>query len=213
MPSSGFLNQSTRKRLPASIRALPELDQVVFIFLRMRRDEFQIARQLKLGRKEALEAIARVRDALIKNGSLDMVEDPVFYPLDIPATDNEKEYPPINLKTGGMDMTDSLEITRFHEILRQSISMMPREGRRLLSLWFTREMKAADILKFYRNLGVNLISGKPIENTGVGDVFYAIEKNSLNLLKIVRSNMKQGEFDITPAVLKAALDEVGVSED
>jgi len=42
------------------------------------------------------------------------------------------------------------------------------------------------------------------------DVFYAVEKNIRNLLKIVRQNLKHDEEDLSPSALKAILNETGV---
>jgi hypothetical protein len=78
-----------------------------------------------------------------------------------------------------------------------------------LTLWFNRDLRAKDILSFYKNLGVLLMVGKPIADTSEQDVFYAIEKSVRNLLKSVRSNIKGGGMDITVSTLRAILDEMG----
>lgn len=208
---SDFLSASARKRLPAAIRELPEKEQAVFVLLRMKRDEVKIARELSVDIPEARRLIRNVQNALIKSGTLDLIQDPVFFPIDHPP---DKGRGPaggaFEPGSGEMEMDDRLALERFYKILEQSISELPKNERRLLRLWFNEDMRAKDILNFYKNIGAPISSGKSIHKTTERDVFYALGKNIRNLLDIVRTHIKQEDMDITPSILRAILEETGV---
>ncbi|MGK7346573.1 MAG: hypothetical protein ACNS63_12280 [Candidatus Nitrospinota bacterium M3_3B_026] len=208
---SKFLSPSSIKRLPAAIRKLPKMEQSVFVLLRMRRDEVRIARELDITVAKAREMIRSVQEALVKEGALDLVQDPVFFPIAHSESGDGGGggafYEPAEK---GLGAEERLALDRFYKTLAESVEKMPKEGRRLLSLWFNDEMRAKDILNFYRNLGLPVSSGKSIHETTEQDVFYAIEKNVRNLLEIVRSNMSEEDIKLTPAGLRAILEETGV---
>ena len=205
------LSQSSKKRLPQAIQKLSEKEQVAFIMLRMKRDATHISRELKISLDEAKGIVRTVQETLVKSGALDLIQDPVFYPIDHPAPgDDGREGPGIQLVREEMDMADQVAVSRFYEALRLSLDQLPKEGRRLLSLWFNREMRAKDIIKFYKTLSVPLSDKKLINETTEQDVFYALEKNIRNLLDIVRSNMKGEGASLTLSMLKELLDETGV---
>lgn len=207
---SKFLSPTSIKRLPAAIRKLPKMEQSVFVLLRMRRDEVRIARELDITVAEAREMIRSVQETLVKEGALDLVQDPVFFPIahsESDGAEGETCYEPVEK---GLGAEERLALDRFYKTLAESVEKMPKEGRRLLSLWFNNEMRAKDILNFYRNLGLPISSGKSMSETTEQDVFYAIEKNVRNLLEIVRSNMSEEDIKLTPAGLRAILEETGI---
>lgn len=206
MPVS-MLSPSAVKRLPSAVRALPEKAQLAFVFLRMRKTAGFIAKELKIPHAEAESLVKQVQETLFKSGSADLICDPVFFPIDAPSDGSGGSGMDIPGKT--MDIAEQVELKRFLDILRKALESAPRDERRLLSLWFNRDLRAKDILSFYKNLGVALMGGKPIGETSEQDVFYAIEKSVRNLLKSVRSNIKGGGMDITVSTLRAILDEMG----
>jgi len=205
-----FFSDTAYKRLPAVIRSLPDKEREVFIMLRMRRAESFIASHLKISVSQTREMTGRVQEALIKSGSLDLIQDPVFYQLDHPRKDDQLDSRPFELAGHQMDVEDRLELTRFYTALEKSIGQLPKQSRRLLDLWYNKEMKAKEILNFYNKLGVCVKEGKPIKETTVQDVFYALEKNIKNLLAIVRTNLKQDGVELTRSALKDILNETGV---
>ncbi|MBI5816102.1 MAG: hypothetical protein HZB29_10905 [Nitrospinae bacterium] len=204
------LSDSARKRLPQAIQKLSEKEQMTFILLRMKRDAAYISRELKVTLDKAREMIRAVQDELVKSGSLDLIQDPVFYPIDQPVGDDERPGPGFQLASEDMDMADQIAMSRFYKTLGESLDKMPKEGRRLLSLWFNKDMRAKDILNFYKGLSLPLTDSKPISTTSEQDVFYALEKNIRNLLTIVRTNMSGEGQSLTLAMLKEILDETGV---
>lgn len=204
-----ILSPSAKKRLPTAIKNLPEREQSVFVFLRMRRDDIFISRELEISFTDARNAIKNVQDALVKSGALDLIQDPVFYPIDPPlqgdGTGNYFE--PVSQE---MSTESKLALEQFYGALSESLEEMPKNGRRLLGLWFNKEMTAKNILNFYKNLGLTISNGKDISKTTQKDVFYEIEKNIRKLTDIVRSNLDEKEMVITPVALRSILDETGV---
>jgi len=209
MKPSDYISASAKKRLPAAIRGLSDKEQAAFILLRMRRDEAHIARELGVNADEAGRVIRTVQDCLVKSGALDMIQNPVFFHIDHPVNNNSHDAAPLELPDKQMDTADRLALENFYKTLEQSLESLPQDGRRLLRLWFNNEMRAKDILNFYKNIGIPLSTGKSIHETTEQDVFYAIEKNIRNLLNIVRSNMKEDEIALTPSSLRAILEETG----
>lgn len=203
MPIS-MLSPSAVKRLPSAVRALPEKAQLAFVFLRMRKNAGFIAKELKITHSEAESLVKQVQETLLKSGAMDLICDPVFFPIDAPSDGSGMDIPG---KT--MDIAEQVELKRFLDAMRFALESAPKDERRLLSLWFNRDLRVKDILSFYKSLGVPLIGGKPIGETSEQDVFYAIEKSLRNLLKSVRSNIKGGGMDITVSTLRAILDEMG----
>jgi len=206
-----YLSPTSRKRLPAAIQKLSDKEQAVFVMLRMRRDESRISRELKVSPDDARRMIKNVQDALVKSGRVDLIQNPVFFPIDQPgAAGSDENVRAFDPPSGDMDVADRIALDQFYTVLKSSLEQMPKDGRRLLGLWFNDEMKAKDILIFYKNIGVPISSEKSIHETTEQDVFYALEKNIRNLLEIVRSNMKDKQPGLTPSVLRAVLNETGV---
>ncbi len=205
-----FFSDTAYRRLPVAIKNLPDKERDVFIMLRMRRAESFIALRLGISLSLTREMIGRVQETLIKSGALDLIQDPVFYQLDHPRINNELDSRPFELSSHEMDVADRLELERFYGALEKSIGQLSKRSRRLLSLWYNKEMTAKEILNFYKKLGVCAREGKPIEQTTVQDIFYALEKIIQNLLEIVRTNLKQDGIELTRPALKTILSETGV---
>ncbi len=205
-----LLSPSARKRLPVAIQKLSEKEQAVFVFLRMKRDGSFIAKEIDAPLPETQEMIKNVQNALVISGALDLVQNPVFYPIDQPAKEEDNPGRPFELPARDMDIVEQVALDRFYDILKKSLENMPKDGRHLLDLWFNKEMKAKEILNFYNNIGVNISSKKSINDTSAQDVFYELEKNIRKLLDIVRSNMNSEDIGLTPSALRAILDETGV---
>jgi hypothetical protein len=173
----------------------------------MRKNAGFIAKELKIPHAEAESLVKEVQETLIKSGAMDLIRDPVFFPIDAPSDGFRGSGMDIPGKT--MDIAEQVELKRFLDALRKSLESAPIDERRLLSLWFNQDMRAKDIMNLYKNLGVPLTGGKPIGEASEQDVFYAIEKSARNLLKSVRSNIKGSGIDITVSTLRAILDEMG----
>ncbi|MDH5755510.1 MAG: hypothetical protein OEZ55_02430 [Nitrospinota bacterium] len=207
---AGFFSSSAIKRLPVAIQSLSENERMTFVMLRMRRDKPFIAKELGVSLDEAARIIKTVQETLVKSGSMDMIQNPVFFQIDHAYENEDGAGRPFELSRDEMDMADQLELDKFFRILQASLEQLDKQSRRLLSLWFNKEMKAKDILNFYKRLGISISDRKPIEESNEQDVFYALEKNLKKLLKIVRSNQIHEEMELTPSSLKAILTETGV---
>ena len=207
---NSFLSDSAKRRLPSAIQKLSEKEQAVFVFLRMRKDEQHIARELGIPLSEAPDLITAVQSALAATGALDLISDPVFYPIGHPTHPGDDDQRPLELASNDIDMADRVALDQFYDILKKSIAQMPQEGRRLLGLWFNKGMPAKDILLFYNNIGADISNSKSIKDSTAQDVFYAVEKNIRILLDLVRNNMGERENELTPALLKEVLKETGL---
>lgn len=205
-----YLSDSAKRRLPAVIGRMDEKEQAAFVFLRMRKDGAFIARELDIPLLNANEMISNVQSALAATGALDLIRDPVFYPIDHPSRHGDDEGTAFQLAGSEMDIADQIALDQFYQVLKKSVKQMPQDGRRLLELWFNKEMSAKSILIFYSNIGANISSTKSIKDSTVQDVFYALEKNIRNLFDLVRTNMPERESELTPAALKEILKETGV---
>lgn len=206
----GFFSASARRRLPAAIQALSERHGTAFIYLRMKRDEIFIARELEISIVEARSIIRDVQDTLIKSGAIDLVRDPVFFPLDHPPESERGPSRPMELSRDEMDMADQVALDQFYRALAAALAGLDPAERRLLELWFNKEMGAADIVKFYKKLGVPLTARKPLDQTTAQDVFYEIEKIIKKTAAGVRTHLPDDGERLTPASLKAILNETGV---
>ncbi len=205
-----FFSASASKRLPVAIQKLPAPEQKAFVLLRMRRGESEISRELSIPLDEARAVVRRVQEALIRSGSLDLIKSPLFFQIDHPAKEEDSPGRPVQLAKEQIDMEDRIALDRFYDALKISLDQLPKQSRRLLDLWFNKEMKAKDIIIFYKNIGVDISSKKSIDETAVNDVFYALEKNIKELLELVRTNMKHDRIELTHSGLKTILNETGV---
>ncbi len=204
------LSDSALNRLPVAIKALGEDEQKVFVLMRMRRDEAAIVRQTGLGFNRVHEIIQTIQNALATSGTLDLIRDPVFFPLDHPRDAGDDEGPRYELPGAEEDPADRIALDRFYRGLVAGLDSLPKDERRLLELWFNKEMTAREIIHFYRNLGVDLPYGKNPATCKESDIFTSLEKIVRNLTAAVRSHLKEEGAALTPPVLKAILNETGV---
>ncbi|MBI4682978.1 MAG: hypothetical protein HY757_07750, partial [Nitrospirae bacterium] len=72
------ISKSAADRLPSAIKHLSGRCQKIYIYLRLRKSDHEIARQLNMSLEETNEGISAVRNGLIKSGQLDLIEDPRF---------------------------------------------------------------------------------------------------------------------------------------
>jgi len=123
-----YFSQSKFKRLPVAIQALAEKERAVFVMMRMKRDEHYIARKLDVSLTEARNLIFQVRDILVKEGIMDLVQDPVFYQLDHPINEENLSGMTMQISCSEMDPADRVELDRFYRVLENSISELPKDG-------------------------------------------------------------------------------------
>ena len=205
-----FFSQSAYKRLPVAIQGLSEQERAAFIFLRMKRNDAFIAKELGITISEAKGIILNVQETLIKSGTLDLIKDPVFYQIDHPKENDQGDGRTFELPAQNMDIVDQISLDQFYRAIGESLDQLPKQSRRLMSLWFNKEMTAKDILSFYKKLGLPISDRKPIGETSEQDVFYALEKNIKKLLEIVRTHLNQEGEELTHSALKTILNETGV---
>ncbi|MBF0170541.1 MAG: hypothetical protein HQK87_05565 [Nitrospinae bacterium] len=204
------LSDSAVNRLPVAIRALGVDEQKVFVLMRMRRDEAAIVRQTGLGFNRVHQIVQTIQNALASAGTLDLIRDPVFFPLDHPRDAGDDEGPRYELPGEEQDPADRIALDRFYRGLAAGLASLPKGERRMLELWFNKEMTAREIIQFYKNIGNDLPFGKAPGDCKESDIFTSLEKIVRNLLAAVRSNLKEEGASLTPSVLKAILNETGV---
>lgn len=204
-----LLSQSAKNRLPSAIKKLSEKEQAVFVFLRMRRDETFISREVEEPISNVRAMIQTVQTELVKAGALDLISNPVFFPIDHPCNDDDGGRS-FELPSNDIDPSERMALDSFYKALKISFSSLSNEQKRLLDLWFNKEMTAKEIFNFYKRLDLPFTSKKPIKSSTIQDVFYEIDKNMQKLLSLVRSNMGDSDIALTPKGLKAILSETGV---
>ncbi len=202
------LSDSAKKRLPVGIRKLSDRHQLIFVLLRMRRDPAYICAHLGISIDETRDSIGDIQQVLAVEGMLDLVSDPVFYPVDKPTDDDDEHAGYVQLSSNSVDVEDQIAIDMFYRSLRDSIGKLAKNDKRLLSLWFDKELTAKEILGFYQNIGQSVADKKAPDKCVEQDVFYAIEKIIRDLLTLVRNHYGDKEI-FSPSALRALLNETG----
>lgn len=195
-----FFSKTAYTRLPAAVRKLPRNAQTVCIFLRLRKTEEQISREMEISPDETSRLANEVKRTLIVSGNYDMIAGPVFVSLD--NFNGEGRTPePVSGETA---MEDSLLLKKFIEALKKGLSLLEQDERRILHLFFERRMTGNEIFDFQNR------SGTGHRFKGHSDVFYFIEKTLGKLLSRVNETTPIGRGTLTVKGLKEILGDTGV---
>lgn len=180
-----FFKYQARDRLPVAIKDLPETHQRVFIYLRLRKTEEQIAKLLKIPHDHIRIIIFEVKQRLVQSGQLYLVEEPRFISLE--ADDPDEDSPSIPLAADDLDGDHKLIIREFLSYLKESLAELPEDQARILRLRYRQDLTARQILDLAKKVRLRfLIPGKSLDKTTEQDIFYALNKALQALLKIVR---------------------------
>lgn len=200
----GPISNSIINRLPSVIRGLSETYQKIYIYLRLKKSEHEIARQLNLSLEEAREKIKTIRNELIRAGQLYLIEDPQFISIHADGPDTQD----IPIATKELDIDKKLIIKEFLSFLKQSINELPEHQSQLLKLRYKHQMSAKDILGFCKKGGFSLIPGKEITELKEHDIFYAFNTALKDVLKLLKMRYKEEIFGLEN--LKYIFEEIGI---
>ncbi|MEW6587192.1 MAG: hypothetical protein AB1442_16475 [Nitrospirota bacterium] len=201
----GPFSKTVIERFPAVIKALDETCQQVFIYLRLRKSENEIAYLLKLSIDEAREKIEIVRNELSRAGQLDLIEDPRM----VSIHSDDPDTPDIPIASEGLDIDDRLIVKEFVSCVKDIVGKLPGHQANLLLLKYRHQLPAKEILGFCKHMGTSLVSGKDIAELKEQDVFYALNTALKEVLKRLKSRYK-GDESFSMDNLKYIFEEIGL---
>jgi len=114
---AGPINKSASERLPKTIKALEELEQTIYIGMRLGKSAEQIAGELGLSLEKTKEKISGIRHELIKTGQLYLIEEPQF--VSIHSDDPDAQDMPV--ASGELNLDEKLIIDEFISFLRDAM--------------------------------------------------------------------------------------------
>jgi hypothetical protein len=201
----GRFNRSVIERLPLSIRSMNSGCREIYIYLRLRKPEREIARLLNLSQDETREKIGTVRSALIGAGQLDLIEDPEIISIHA-ETDDEEDLP---LRSSELDPEKKLLIAEFISGLKEIVTRLPEHQSRILMLRYKYHLPAKDILDFCRKLDLSLVPDKDAKELNEQDIFYALNTALKEVLKRLKMKYKEEKL-LGMENLKYVFEEIGV---
>jgi len=198
----GPFSKTVLKRLPAVIRALDPIEQNIYIYLRLRKDEDHISRLLALPVEDVRQKALYVRDALMRSGQIDLIQTPVVLSIHSDAPGAAVRH----LTSKNISMDNTLILNEFLTHLKSVIDRLPKDQARLLRLRYNHQMTAGEILGFYKNLGQSLVQGKNIADLKEQDIFYSLNCALKEVLK--RVNESYGDTELYSEGLKYIFEEI-----
>jgi len=161
------LSDTVVERLPAVIRSMDDTARKMFILMRMRKTEAQIAGRLGLCYEAVREVGGQIRHALVREGLLDMVEESEFAPIHGEGPDDVE----IPLPSGGLGPEERLLVSEFLSALRDALASLPDHERNLIRLMYRNGLSAREIAEFSKKTGIVIIPGNVA--VSVSDVYSA----------------------------------------
>ena len=199
----GSFSKSTLKRLPAIIQKLDPVNQKVYIYLKLRKKEEEIARLLGIPLDEVRLKVRKVREELISSGQFYLIEEPKY--LSIHSTNLDTQVPQLLDKELSIDSV--IIIKEFLLLLKETINELPQHQSRILRLKYSHKMSTKDILDFLKKLNINLIPGKDPKELKEQDIFYALNAALKTVLKRLKERYG-GESYLCTDNLKYIFDEI-----
>ncbi|MGD0282134.1 MAG: hypothetical protein ABSB95_07210 [Dissulfurispiraceae bacterium] len=184
---AGPINKSASERLPKTIKALEELEQTIYIGMRLGKSAEQIAGELGLSLEKTKEKISGIRHELIKTGQLYLIEEPQF--VSIHSDDPDAQDMPV--ASGELNLDEKLIIDEFISFLRDAMEEIPAHQTRLLRLRYKHNLSAKDIVGFSNKLGFSLIPDKTLGELKEQDVFYELNLALKGVLKKLKAVYKE----------------------
>lgn len=184
------ISKSIIDRLPSAIKALNETCQKTYIYLRLRKSEHEIARQLNLSLEETRGKTKTVRNELIKSGQLDLIEDPQFVSLHADNPDTQD----IPIAINELDIDKKLIIKEFLSFLNKATNELPEHQSNLLKLRYKHQLSAKDILGFCKKMGFSIIPDKEVSVLKEQDVFYALNTALKEVFKKLKERYNEESF-------------------
>jgi len=200
----GSFSETVLKRLPSVIQALGPVEQKVYIYLRLRKDEENIARILALPVEDVKQKALHVRDALMRSGQIDLIQAPVVLSIHSDSPGAAVRH----LTSKNISMDNTLILNEFLTHLKSAIDQLPKDQARLLRLRYNHRMTAGAILGFCKKLGFSLVHGKDIADLKEQDVFYSLNVALREVLKGLGEHY--GDGDLCPEGLKYVFEEIEI---
>jgi DNA-directed RNA polymerase specialized sigma subunit len=201
----GPISKSVVERLPSVIKNLNEACQKTYIYLRLRKSENEISRQLKLPIEETVKNIETVRNELIRAGQIDLIENPQF----ISIHSEDPDTPDMPLSTEELDIDKRLIIKEFLSYLKEAVNELPEHQSRLLRLRYRHRMSAKDIVGFCKEMGFSLIPDKKVTELKEHDIFYALNTTLREVFKRLKKHYTE-EKSFGLDNLKYIFEEIGI---
>jgi DNA-directed RNA polymerase specialized sigma24 family protein len=203
---AGYFSKTAYDRLPASVKKLSKDAQTVCIYLRLRKDSARIALETGRPRDETDRLVKEVQRTLICSGNYDIIADPVFVSLDA-LHENGRGMEP----AAAPDAPENrLMLEQFLSALKAAISSLATAERRILHLYFERQMTGSQIFEFFRKSRLTMNSDAAPGSES--DVYYFIERALKKLLSLMADSTPIGRGTLTVKGLKEVLAQTGVKE-
>lgn len=203
---AGSFSKTAYNRLPAAVRKLSKKAQTVCINLRLRKSSAQIAADTGMPPDETDRLIKEVQRTLIVSGSYDIISDPVFVSLDAV---NENGYG-IEPAANRDEPENRIMLEQFFAALKIAIKSLSAVERRILHLYFERQMTGSQICGFLEKGGLAAGSGG-VPSTE-SELYYMIEKSLKKLIAGMADSTPIGRGTLTVKGLKEILAQTGVQE-
>lgn len=200
----GPFSETVLKRLPAVIQALDPIEQKVYIYLRLRKDEDNISRLLSQPVEDIRQGALKVRDALMRSGQIDLIQAPVFLSIhsDTPGATVH------HLPSKNISMDNELILKEFLSHLKRAIGQLPKDQARLLRLRYNHRMSAGEIVGFCKKLGISLVQGKDIAELKEQDIFYGLNCALKEVLKGLKGRYR--DTSLSSSGLKYIFEEIEI---
>ena len=206
MDEHSDLNDTVVERLPAAIRAMDGTSRKMFILMRMRKTEAQIAGRLGLCHEAVREVGGRIRHALAQGGLLDMVEDPEFVTIHAEGPDDIE----IPLPSGGLGPEEKFLVSEFLSALRDSLASLSDQERNLLRLMYRNGLSAREIAEFSQKTGVMIIPGNVV--VSVPDVYSACGRAVTKVAAQLRRKY-EGDLSMGPKEVKTLFEDEDIARE
>ena len=203
---AGSFSKTAYNRLPVSVRKLSKDAQTVCINLRLRKSRAQIAADSGFTPDVTDRLIKEVQRTLIVSGNYDIISDPVFVSLDAVNENGHSVEPAANRD----EPENRLMLEQFLAALKKNILILSVTERRILHLYFERQMTGSQISEFIKKGGLSADSGNTPASES--EVYYLVEKSLKRLVADMADSTPIGRGTLTVKGLKEVLTQTGVQE-
>ena len=203
---AGSFSKTAYDRLPVAVRKLSKDAQTVCINLRLRKSPAQITVDTGMPPDETERLIKEVQRTLIISGNYDIISDPVFVSLDAVDENGHSMEPPASRD----ELENRMMLGQFLAALKNAIATLPTVEKRILSLYFERQMTGLQVSEFLAKVPLSAQSGgTPVSES---DVYYIIEKSLKKLVSSMADSTPIGRGTLTVKGLKEVLTQTGLQE-
>ena len=203
---AGSFSKTAYNRLPAAVRKLSKKAQTVCINLRLRKSAARIATDTGMPPDETDRLIKEVQRTLIVSGNYDIISDPVFVSLDA-VNENGHGIEPAASRD---EPENRIMLEQFFAALKNAIKSLSASERRILHLYFERQMTGSQICGFLEKGGLAADSGGVPSSES--EVYHLLEKSLKKLIAGMADSTPIGRGTLTVKGLKEILTQTGLQE-